>query len=297
MPGIASGGDVRGDESAFNLLRRTKNKKVQTTRLGLLDSLLEGYGGMQKGKVCEIFGPSSAGKTAMLMHVAINSVLPRELGGTAMTVTWVDCDGRLSMPRFAEMARARIAAQIASKRPNPPVDPDETLREALGTRLRVYQPPSSRDLQSLLLRIDKEQTLSGGSGLQKQMLVLDPINAFYWIDMMESEELRVFKQNCSLIAKLDMTILAAKSPLYTRQDKTIHREYLGDSWARLVKYRVALSSADDAPPRQPHTREPPTGGAEASLSKPQLCAKLLLPATSTRVRQSLFKICTAGLKY
>ena len=68
------------------------------------------------------------------------------------------------------------------------------------------------------------------------MLILDQVNAFYWPDILESEELRVFKQVCHALSRLEMSIFAGKSPLYLSQ--TSHREYLGDSWGRLVKYRV-----------------------------------------------------------
>ena len=100
-----SGGGVES-ETAASLFSRTS--RPLTTKLPLLDELIEGYGGMQKGRVCEIFGPAFVGKTAMLMHIAINGMLPKSLGGNGMTVTWVDCDGRLSPGRLQEMARARV---------------------------------------------------------------------------------------------------------------------------------------------------------------------------------------------
>ena len=209
-----------------------------------------------------------------------------------MTVTWVDCDGRLSLHRFAEMARARLASHVESTRPSPVVDCEEALREMLSRRLRLYQPPSSRHLQVLLQHMASGEAPPGEScagGLQKQMLVLDPINAFYWIDMMESEDLKVFKQNCSLVAQLDMIILAAKSPLYRKQEMQTHREYLGDSWSRLVKFRVALCKSPALAVSNHQQQE----GGEANFVKPRFCAKLLLPAVAER--QSFFQINTTGL--
>jgi hypothetical protein len=43
-----------------------------------------------------------------------------------------------------------------------------------------------------------------------QMLILDQINAFYWIDMLEGEEPRTFKAICTHLSKLDMSIFASK---------------------------------------------------------------------------------------
>ena len=38
----------------------------------------------------ELYGPPFTGKTATLMHVAVNGILPKSLGGNGMTVTWVE---------------------------------------------------------------------------------------------------------------------------------------------------------------------------------------------------------------
>eukprot|EP01047_Picozoa_sp_COSAG01_P083859 COSAG01_NODE_17738_length_1127_cov_1.691634_2_plen_53_part_01 len=38
------------------------------------------------------------------MDVAVRALLPKHLGGHAMSVTWVDCDGRFSLPRFKQIA-------------------------------------------------------------------------------------------------------------------------------------------------------------------------------------------------
>jgi hypothetical protein len=46
--------------------------------------------------------------------------------------------------------------------------------------------------------------------LAVQMLILDQINAFYWIDMLEGEEPRTFKAICTHLSKLDMSIFASK---------------------------------------------------------------------------------------
>ena len=134
------------------------------------------------------------------------------------------------------------------------------IREAAAMARQVSM-PSTRHLHELLRRIAAGETvLPGGMGIHKQMLILDPISAFYWIDTMESsEELRIFKRVCQLISSLDMAIFAAKSPLYMRRERDAHREYLGESWARLVKYRLVLwpelqtdlGSSDSSQPGRP----------------------------------------------
>ena len=200
---------------------------------------------MQKGRVVELYGPAFTGKTATLMHIAITGLLPRALGGNGMTVTWVDCDGRFSLPRFQEMALARVGEALAQGAGGggagaPPQQDAEALTATALQSLRLYSLPSSRHLLELLRRIAEGETELPG-GLTKQMLVIDPISAYYWIDAMDhSDELRIFKRVCQQIAQLDMAIFVAKSPLYARRDKGAHREYLGESWARLVKYRLVL---------------------------------------------------------
>ena len=204
-----------------------------------MDDALEKYESMQKGRVVELYGPAFTGKTATLMHIAITGLLPRALGGNGMTVTWVDCDGRFSLPRFQEMALARVREALQGPGAAPQQDA-EALTAAAMESLRLYSLPSSRHLLELLRRIAEGETALPG-GLTKQMLVIDPISAYYWIDAMESsDELRIFKRVCQQIARLDMAIFVAKSPLYARREKAAHREYLGESWARLVKYRLVL---------------------------------------------------------
>eukprot|EP01043_Picozoa_sp_COSAG02_P024154 COSAG02_NODE_1311_length_13331_cov_1094.258035_2_plen_249_part_00 len=154
-----------------------------------------------------------------------------------MTVTWADCDGRFSLPRFQEMTLARVREAM------PPNTSSEEVRVLVVTALRslqLYSLPSTRSLLELLRRInDGETPLLGG--INKQMLVIDPINAFYGIDAMEnSDALWMFKHVCQQIAQLDMAIFVAKAPLYTRREVASHREYLGESWTRLVKYRIVL---------------------------------------------------------
>jgi hypothetical protein len=194
----------------------------------------------------ELYGPPFTGKTATLMHIAINGILPRSLGGNSMTVTWVDCDGRFSLPRFQEMALAR--AQQAMPAGSSSQAASALVDTALQS-LRLYSLPSTRHLLELLRRINEGETQLPG-GLTKQMLIIDPISAYYWIDAMESsDELRIFKHVCQQIALLDMAIFVAKSPLYARRERDSHREYLGESWARLVKYRFVLWPNQPCPPR------------------------------------------------
>ena len=317
---------------------RTRRKRPFASKVRLIDDALEKYESMQKGRVVraparispwssraavvtasrsppqvELYGPPFTGKTATLMHVAVNGILPKSLGGNGMTVTWVDCDGRFSLPRFQEMAMARVRDALGRDRAK---DAEAVLLEALAS-LRLYQLPSTRHLHELLRRIAAGETvLPGGMGIHKQMLILDPISAFYWIDTMESsEELRIFKRVCQLISSLDMAIFAAKSPLYMRRERDAHREYLGESWARLVKYRLVLwpelqsdlgSSDSSQPGRPPSEPRPATdrtqrrrplapeldeAGEEAGARR--FGAQRLLPAGSDA--QYSFVIGTAGI--
>lgn len=267
----------------------------------------------QGGRVqVELYGNAFTGKTATLMHVAVNGILPRSLGGNGMTVTWADCDGRFSLPRFQQMMLARVRDAM------PPSTSLEDIRALVISALRslrLYSLPSTRHLLELLQRINEgEASLAGG--INKQMLVIDPINAFYWIDAMEhSDELRLFKHVCQQIAQLDMAIFVAKAPLYARRDVQSHREYLGESWTRLVKYRITLwpeqgdqlSQSELRP--QLHRRRPQTPelsndtaaqsqgscdlGAEPCLKQPQFAAQRLLPTGSASIHS--FHITTAGV--
>lgn len=195
----------------------------------------------------ELYGQAFTGKTATLMHVAITGILPRSIGGNGMTVTWADCDGRFSLPRFQEMVLARVREAML---PSTSSEEMQVLVVTALRSLRLYSLPSTRSLFELLRRINEgESPLPGG--INKQMLVIDPINAFYGVDAMEnSDELWMFKHVCQQIAQLDMAIFVAKAPLYTRREVASHREYLGESWTRLVKYRIVLWPEQSEPPSE-----------------------------------------------
>ena len=256
----------------------------------------------------ELYGQAFTGKTATLMHVAINAILPRSIGGNGMTVTWADCDGRFSLPRFQEMALARVRQAMP---PNTSPDDARAMVVTALRSLRLYSLPTTRHLLELLQRINENETLLPG-GINKQMLVIDPISAFYWIDAMEnSDELRIFKHVCQQIARLDMAIFVAKAPLYARREAASHREYLGESWTRLVKYRIVLwpEQSELHPEPQSHVqrRRPlapelenaaaaeseggPTAGQ--SVIQTNFAAQRMLPTGSTDIYSLL--LTTAGI--
>ncbi|HBH35990.1 MAG TPA: DNA recombination/repair protein RecA, partial [Gammaproteobacteria bacterium] len=76
-----------GDTAAFNI------ESISTGSLGLDVAL--GIGGVPKGRVVEIYGPESSGKTTLTLHIIAQA---QKQGGTA---AFVDAEHALD-PSYAE---------------------------------------------------------------------------------------------------------------------------------------------------------------------------------------------------
>ena len=90
--------------------------------------------GASAGHVVEICGPSGSGKTACCLHAACECAMPRELGGHGAGALLVDCDGKLDLPRLAEVLRRKAAERLAGAGA-PPGALDAAVRASLA---RIY---------------------------------------------------------------------------------------------------------------------------------------------------------------
>lgn len=84
----------------------TKGIENVTTLCRSLDILLGG--GLQVGTLTEICGPPGVGKTQLSMQLAVNCVLPKELGGLQGGCLFIDTEGSFLPERFREIASAAV---------------------------------------------------------------------------------------------------------------------------------------------------------------------------------------------
>ncbi|RNF11106.1 DNA recombination and repair protein RAD51 [Trypanosoma rangeli] len=87
-------------------LEAEKESEKVTTFCRGMDLLLGG--GMQVGTVTEVCGPPGVGKTQLLMQLAVNCVLPKELGGLNGACLFIDTEGSFVPERFREIAHAAV---------------------------------------------------------------------------------------------------------------------------------------------------------------------------------------------
>ncbi|KAH8597302.1 P-loop containing nucleoside triphosphate hydrolase protein [Bisporella sp. PMI_857] len=113
--------------SAAQALENLKKSPTRCVSTGLrdLDALLQNrdprtildgesfYGGVSRGKVTEIYGPSGVGKTALGMQIAASAL---HAGGEVM---WTDAAHPLPGPRFSQI----LASHKLTTEPEPPSSP------------------------------------------------------------------------------------------------------------------------------------------------------------------------------
>ena len=91
---------------------------IPTGALGL--DLALGVGGLPRGRVIEIFGPESSGKTTLMLHVIANA---QQLGGLA---AFIDAEHALD-PGYAKRLGVNLTDLLVSQ----PDSGEESFRPAL----------------------------------------------------------------------------------------------------------------------------------------------------------------------
>ncbi|KAF8284050.1 DNA recombination and repair protein RAD51 [Trypanosoma cruzi cruzi] len=97
--------ETRTLEEMLKLEADKESERVTTFCRGI-DTLLGG--GLPVGTVSEVCGPPGVGKTQMLMQLAVNCLLPRELGGLHGSCLFIDTEGSFVPERFREIAHAAV---------------------------------------------------------------------------------------------------------------------------------------------------------------------------------------------
>lgn len=92
------------DETACHFFWRVESQPIP------LLPLAAEYGPpeLQVGEAVEYYGESGAGKTAMLMELAIQCILPVQCGGAASCALIIDTEGGFNLPLLAAMLTARL---------------------------------------------------------------------------------------------------------------------------------------------------------------------------------------------
>ncbi|KIW27831.1 uncharacterized protein PV07_07532 [Cladophialophora immunda] len=130
---------------------------------------------------------SASGKTSLLCYLCAVAVLPRDLGGKASTVVYIDADGRFSAARLAQITNHYIQNHRSGKHPSaafPDSDIEQTIRSSLD-HIHVFRPQSSAQLISILSSL--HTYLLDGSRHHSMhrplgVIVIDSATAFYWQD-------------------------------------------------------------------------------------------------------------------
>lgn len=88
-------------ETAANLLSTRESFRKISTGSSQLDQLLGG--GIEPKSITEFYGEFTTGKTQLCMQLALNTVLPPELGGLGAEVVYIDTEGSFRPERIVQM--------------------------------------------------------------------------------------------------------------------------------------------------------------------------------------------------
>src|SRR6185436_8309402 len=98
-----------GDGSIMRLGDARSNVKIEVIPTGALAlDLALGVGGLPRGRVVEIFGPESSGKTTLMLHVIANA---QKLGGLA---AFIDAEHALD-PGYAKKLGVNLDELLVSQ--------------------------------------------------------------------------------------------------------------------------------------------------------------------------------------
>lgn len=141
-----------------------------------------------KPATTELTSPKSAsGKTSLLSYLTAISVLPKELGGKASAVVYIDSDGRFSVTRLAQLMRHYIHRQSSKPATTSLSDVDMIVREALN-HVHVFRPQSSSQLLSVLGNLQTylfDPSRHSSCYRSLGMIILDSATTFSWQDRLD----------------------------------------------------------------------------------------------------------------
>ncbi|KAK6923678.1 hypothetical protein RJ641_009878 [Dillenia turbinata] len=105
---------IKGDESAREMLGRQQQKQIPSFVLPPFHRIP-----LRLGNVVEILGPSPSAKSQLLLHAAVNCILPKEwngayYGGLEQLVMFLDLDGGFDILRLSQLLKLRIAEASGS---------------------------------------------------------------------------------------------------------------------------------------------------------------------------------------
>lgn len=94
-----------GFDTGLTALERRKSISKVTTGSKSLDVLLGG--GIETGAITEAYGAFGSGKSQLAHQLAVNSQLPKNLGGLDGCVLWVDTESTFRPERIIQLAEAK----------------------------------------------------------------------------------------------------------------------------------------------------------------------------------------------
>ena len=228
--------------------------------------------GIQPGSVVEFSGQEGSGKTEMLLHLIANCILPKTwkdlvLNGRSIGVVFVDCDYHFQVLRLVTILEHRILnairetqgvsmataninrnnsthsgnQQCTSGYPEKYNDYENFIKTCLGHLFIVH---CNSSLQMLATILSLENLLSAKP--EVGVFMIDSLSAFYWVDRynggeslasQESNQRKIVDALAKYTQQYHVVLIVTKQTIFTSSEKSIHRDYLCQSWQRLVNYR------------------------------------------------------------
>ncbi len=257
---------------------------------------------VRPGSVVELVGSEGTGKTQVLMHMIVTTVLPKRFGGMEAGAVIVDADMRFPFYRLATVLEARIRAQppapvaaaaAATSLPRGGLVSDEEVRLALLDsldRVIMMQTRTSTELLAALHSIwgilDVDPLVS--------LLCIDSISAFYWQDRSAAGDLPneatltqrgVIKALGKLQADFPLVVAVTKPVFFTHREgfkadqqhqqhqqremmnlppELVFRDHMCKEWFQFVTHKLILGEGGAVP----GVGAGAAGGAAAKAPRP-----------------------------
>ncbi|CDH53151.1 predicted protein [Lichtheimia corymbifera JMRC:FSU:9682] len=106
MLSLVQGGQIHSSQSAKDRLVADSSKTGISCTSRALNNLFASYKGIPYGCITEFCGEAGSGKTQLSMQLAVNALLPSELGGCNGECIYIDTEGGLVPKRLRTIATA-----------------------------------------------------------------------------------------------------------------------------------------------------------------------------------------------
>ncbi|MFC7079085.1 DNA repair and recombination protein RadA [Halorussus caseinilyticus] len=220
--------DVGGFETGSEVLERRAEIGKATWGVPAVDEMLGG--GVETQSITEVYGEFGTGKSQLTHQLAVNAQLPREHGGLAGGVLFVDSEDTFRPERIDDMVRGLADDAKRGAMESHGVESEDALVEAMLERIHVAKAFNSNHQMLLAEKANELVSDHADSEWPIRMVCVDSLTAHFRAEYVGRGELaeRQQKLNKHLHDLVRLGSLHDAAVVVTNQVQSNPDSYFGD---------------------------------------------------------------------